>query len=77
MAVLKQTLKEKFAEYILGYAFDLTEKQINHIAKVAIEGFGEWLQQRPQEFRDFMTISKDEFDLIEEFVRRLIEELKR
>jgi len=36
----------------------------------------EWLQQKPQEFRDFMTISKDEYDLIEEFVRKLLEELK-
>jgi len=37
----------------------------------------EWLQQKPQEFsRDFMTISKDEYDLIEEFVRKLLEELE-
>ncbi|TES92980.1 MAG: hypothetical protein E3J87_03340 [Candidatus Cloacimonadota bacterium] len=36
----------------------------------------EWLQQKPQEFKDFMTISKDEYDLIEEFVRRLLEELE-
>jgi len=52
----------------------LDERDVD--TELAIHAVIEWLQQKPQEFRDFMTISKDEYDLIEEFVRKLLEELK-
>jgi len=44
---------------------------------VLLSDVRKWLQRKPQEFREFMTISKDENDLIEEFVRRLLEDLDK
>ena len=56
MKTLKQIQKKKVEEHILGYAYDLTEKQLNHISKVFQEAFKEWLQQKqPKHLQDEHT----------------------
>lgn len=81
MPTLKQIIKEKFSEYIIGYAYDLTEKQLNHISKVVIEGFKEWLQRKRQERvnrivkRKKNILSLEERVIIDDFFDELLEEL--